>query len=358
MPMGGCMNKSDRMTDKNDSARPRYEVADVFRQYSEQYRKENKMTPGQKAVMYAIENCRTSTFGYHIDGCDQCEHLDVAYNSCRNRHCPKCQGVAKRLWVQSRIDDLLPVSYYHVVFTLPHFLNHILEYNRELFYDLLFDSASETLLKFGQDPKWLGGLIGFFGILHTWGQTVWRHAHVHFIVPGGVLTTDGRWIDRLVNRNWVVYCKRPFADAEQVVRYVGRYTHRVAISNSRILDIADGHVHFKYKDYKDGTFTCKEMSLPALSFIKRFLLHVLPQGFHKIRHYGFLANGKAKTSIRRIREILDAEPLPEDIDESTFPLCPKCGIGRLRPKVIVNGFGEVINFVMNCFNNRLVFDNS
>ena len=411
--MGGSMNKADKVADKNDSARPRYEVADVFRQYGEQYRKENSMTSKQKAVMYAVENCRTSTFGYHVDGCDQCGHLDVAYNSCRDRHCPKCQGVAKRLWVQSRIADLLPVAYYHVVFTLPHFINCILEYNRELFYNLLFDSASETLVKFGQDPKWLGGLLGFFGILHTWGQTIWRHAHVHFIVPGGALTADGRWIepryrykfifpvkalsevfrgtfigglkgayyqgrlvipdshrhlsssveferwiDRLVNRDWVVYCKRPFGSAEQVVRYVGRYTHRVAISNGRILDIADGHVRFKYKDYKEETLSCREMNLPVFSFIKRFLLHVLPEGFHKIRHYGFLSNGKAKTSIQRIREILDAGPLPEDIDESTCPLCPKCGIGKLRPKVIVNGFGEVINFVMNSFNNRLVFDTS
>ena len=412
--MGVCMKKADNVADTNDSARPRYEVADVFRKYGEQYRKENKMTAKQKAVMHAIENCRTSFFGYHADVCDECSHLEIEYNSCRDRHCPKCQSIAKRLWVRSRLNDLLPVAYYHVVFTLPHFLNGLLEYNKEFFYNLLFDSSSETLLKFGRDPKWFGGFLGFFGILHTWGQTLLRHAHIHFIVPGGALTDDGRWIepryrtrylfpvkalsevfrgefieglksayfqgqlvfpdsqrhlsriceferwiDNLVNRNWVVYCKLPFSDAEQVVRYVGRYTHRVAISNSRILYVADGHVRFKYKDYKDSILTYNEMNLPAFSFIKRFLLHVLPEGFHKIRHYGFLANGRAKASINRIRDILGSDLLLQDsIDETTTQLCPKCGRGMLRPIIIVDGFGAIIKCVVDSFNQRLVFDTS
>ena len=161
--MGVCMKKADNVADTNDSARPRYEVADVFRKYGEQYRKENKMTAKQKAVMHAIENCRTSSFGYHADVCDECSHLEIEYNSCRDRHCPKCQSIAKRLWIRSRLNDLLPVAYYHVVFTLPHFLNGLLEYNKEFFYNLLFDSSSETLLKFGRDPKWLGGFLGTLG---------------------------------------------------------------------------------------------------------------------------------------------------------------------------------------------------
>lgn len=363
------------------------EVADILRLYGEQYLAKNKVSDRQYAVISSIKNCRTPALGYHIDQCNNCGHLEQEYNSCRDRHCPKCQGISRKKWVDARLNEILPVPYYHVVFTLPHFLNDLISYNKKLIYELLLSKSSDTLLTFGRDPRWLGGEIGFYGVLHTWGQTLWPHVHAHFVVPAGALTDNGqwvepkfkdndflfpvhalskvfrgkfieglkaayykgelelagqlsqlsiedrfeRWIDQLVNRNWVVYCKRPFADAESVVRYVGRYTHRVAISNNRIIDIKESNVRFLYKDYKASRLTWQQMVLTADEFIRRFVWHVLPKGFHKIRHYGFLSNGRSKAMIEMIRSLLNAKCPDCNDTEALLPKCPVCEKGELLP---------------------------
>lgn len=383
------------------SERPKYEVADIFRLYGEDYRATHSITEKQRSVMFDIEHCRSSVFGYHLDVCDECGHTEPEYNSCRNRHCPKCQGIQKRKWVNARLEDLLPVPYYHVVFTLPDSIFPVCLFNQELIYDLLFDCASETLLTFGRDPKWLGGELGFFGVMHTWGQTLWHHPHVHFVVPGGAIGPNGKWLrlkykdkflfpvralsqvfrnnfteglkdaykggkltfpgdlerleaeesfkgwlQDLKSKEWVVYCKPPFGGPEEVVRYVGQYTHRVAISNHRIVSIDNGHVVFSYRDYKDDS-KIKQMDLTADEFIQRFLWHVLPSGFHKIRHYGFLANGK-KSKLQGIKEYLtfeeegSAEATREQREEEfEATICPQCGKGTLRPMVIFDRFGAM-----------------
>lgn len=353
--------------------------------------------------MYAIENCRTDAYGYHADACDACGHVERAYNSCRNRHCPKCQGVAKRIWVQRRLSELLPISYHHATFTLPEPISRLSLYNRELIYDLLFEASSETLLTFGEDPRHLGALIGFYGILHTWSQTLWPHVHVHYIVTAGGISSNGAWVEpryktrflfpvealsrvfrgkfieglkkayyagrlkipydnpalnqpqafeqwlnRLVSRNWVVHSKPPFSGPEDVVRYIGRYTHRVAISNARILSMEDGRVYFSYKDNKekDKAKVWKVMHLDAEEFIERFLWHVLPERYHRIRHYGFLANGKKNGYLEKIRDLIQVEddtvePPAEDCDGM---ICPKCGKGRLRSFMVTDGCGRIIQF--------------
>jgi hypothetical protein len=382
--------------------RAKLEVADIFRNCGESYRAEHKLSGKQHEVMFDISNCRRGYFGYHLDICDRCGHTERFANSCRNRHCPKCQGIAQRIWVNARLEDLLPIPYYHVTFTIPHLLNPLVGCNRELIYNLLFDSASETLLQFGRDAKWLGALIGFYGILHTWGGKLWRHLHVHFIVSGGGLSDDGRWVhpkykgkfifpvkalsqvfrgkfiqglkkayaegrlvlpaglrhlkheaqfenfvDALVARNWVVFAKRPFAGAEKVARYIGRYTHRIAISNHRLIKIENDQVHFKYKDYRaKGRWKAAELS--ATEFIRRFLQHVLPKGFHRIRHYGFLSNGRCKARVAQIRTLLpngdDQTVLKQkEIEDHGGKSCPRCAEGRLTPCLIVHRMGLVIN---------------
>jgi hypothetical protein len=395
--------------------RSRFEVADIFRLYGEEYRSRNGMTKKQHEVMSAIENCRTAKYGYHVDVCDQCGYEEEEFNSCRDRHCPKCQAVSRRKWIKARLTQIMPVSYYHVVFAVPHLLYPVISHNKALMYDLLFSGAAQSLLAFGRDPKWLGGEIGFFGVLHTWGQTLWQHPHVHFIVAGGALTKAGRWvepryrskflfpvralsqvfrgkfveglkraycgaglcipkdleylncedgfekwIDKLVSRNWVVYCKRPFSGAEQVVRYIGRYTHRVAISNDRIIDIKDGRVEFGYKDYKSGHKQWKTMHLTASEFIRRFLCHVLPTGFHKIRHYGFLANGRCKACIARIRALLCCDgsnqaPANEPIGSVR---CPECEEGILIPMIIKTRFATITSARFGFVNAVCAFDTS
>jgi len=390
------------------------EVADIFRRYGEEYRCTHSMTPKQRRVMRDIEQCRTGALGFHVDECDECGQRDVGYNSCRNRHCPKCHGIARRKWVKARLADLLPVPYYHVVFTLPHHIFPLSLYNQSLIYELFLDSASETLVKFGENPRWLGGEIGFWGMLHTWGQSLWQHIHGHFVVAGGAIGKDGRWIepkyrgkflfpvaalsqvfrgkfieglkktyydgklmiptdleeikeegrfekwvDELVSRDWVVYCKRPFGDAEQVVRYVGRYTHRVAISNQRIISIAGGEIRFRYKDYKKDRIVWDEMTLKAEEFIKRFLWHVLPDGFHKIRHYGFLANGRSKGKLARIREVLEQKPETEadrPSGEAEAVLCPVCRKGRLITVFIIDRLGQIIRRSLSLLQSGLVLD--
>ena len=378
------------------------ELADIFRRYGADYRAGHKLSKKQHQVMFDIERCRTSYFGYHVDICDHCGRIETGYNSCRNRHCPKCQGIARHIWVDARLKDLLPIHYYHVVFTLPHLINPLVGWNRELIYNLLWDCSAQTLLQFGRDPKWLGAQIGFYGILHTWGGKLWQHLHTHFVVTGGGLTEDNRWVepkykgkfifpvaalskvfrgkfiaglkqaysdgrlvlpeglkhlcdrnrfeqwvDALVGRNWVVFSKPPLKTPEKVVRYISRYTHRVAISNYRIISIDKGSVRFSYKDYKDRG-RIKEATLCAVEFIRRFLMHVLPDGFHRIRHFGLFANGRCKAKVKEIRQLLKTDETGPLGKGEKFRLpCPKCKTGRMIPRLWIDRYGRVLSYVLS-----------
>ncbi|MDH6171043.1 hypothetical protein M2282_006229 [Variovorax boronicumulans] len=367
------------------------EVADIFHTHGPDWRNAQRghLSLGQLKVMSAIEQCRSAALGGHVLRCEGCGQDQIAYNSCRNRHCPKCQASAAQRWLQARQADLLPVDYYHVVFTLPAPISAIAYYNKAEIYALLFDAAAETLLTIAADPKHLGASIGATLVLHTWGSALTHHPHVHGIVPGGGLSPDGgRWIacrpgfflsvrvlSRLFRRrflealgqlyragrlrffgelagltdahafadwlapmrkcDWVVYAKRPFAGPQAVLAYLSRYTHRVAISNSRLVAMDEQGVTFRWKDYRaKGRTRRKTMTLDADEFMRRFLLHVLPVGFHRIRHYGLLANGNRAASLARIRELLgqetgavaqiaslDAEPCHA---QPTF-VCTRCG---------------------------------
>ncbi len=379
-------------------SRPRLEVADVFHHHGAAWRKANAghLSLGQLQVMSAIEHCRSAALGGHVERCQDCGHSRIAYNSCRNRHCPKCQGAAARDWLAAREADLLPVGYFHLVFTLPAEIAPIAYQNKTVVYDLLFRSAAETLLTIAADHKYLGARIGFTAVLHTWGSAMTHHPHLHMIVPGGGISLDGaRWIQcrpgflvpvrvlsRLFRRlflsrladahaagrlaffgdldslrpqpafaahlaplrkkNWFVYAKPPFAGPEAVLAYLARYTHRVAISNSRLLGLDERGVSFRYKDYRrNGQARFRSMTLAPDEFIRRFLLHVLPKGFHRIRHYGLLASAGCKTTIARARELI-AVPVPvmdppaehDDADLAARaaadhrPPCPCCG-GRM-----------------------------
>ena len=400
----GGRTSSQHVSCHKDQLRTQCEVSDIFSLYGKKYRQTHNLTQDQLNIMYAICHCRTDAYGFHTDICDNCGHIETAYNSCRNRHCPKCQGIARRKWVKARLDELLPVAYHHATFTLPNQLSRLSLYNQKLIYDLLFNAASQTLLSFGDDPKWLGAKIGFYGILHTWSQTLWPHAHTHFIVTAGGLTDNGewvepkykgkflfpvkalsivfrgkfieglkkayyagklflpdnlsikdadefeQWINRLVSRNWVVNSKPPFAGPEEVVRYIGRYTHRVAISNSRILSVKNGQVRFSYKDNKekDKSKIWKEMVLSADQFIERFLWHVLPSRYHRIRHYGFLTNGKKKANLEIINQFFssqeDVEISSQTTEDSDGILCPKCKKGRLRPFLVTDRYNRILKF--------------
>jgi len=346
--------------------------------------------------MSLIERCRTPALGGHLDRCDACGYELPSYNSCRNRHCPKCQTIAKERWLQERREDLLPVGYFHLVFTLPHELNPLVLCNKRALLALLFTAVADTLQAFAHDPQWrLQGQLGFLAVLHTWSQTLIDHFHLHCLIPGGVLQHDGSWqsarqsflfrthslakafrsrylglLDRCYRQNtllfvgstsplaapeqfarftdslrgkpWIVYAKRPFAGPQQVLDYLGRYTHRVAISNHRILSIHDDRVTFSYRDRRDHNRK-KQMSLDAQEFIRRFLLHVLPPGFTKIRHFGFLANPCKADNLKRIREQLGEGPLPaapqapaESVADMMLRItgqdisrCPRCQQGRL-----------------------------
>jgi hypothetical protein len=373
-------------------ARPLLEVADIFRAHGAAWRKANAghVSLAQLKVMSAIEACRTAALGGHVERCQDCAHERVAYNSCRNRHCPKCQGAAARQWLAEREADLLPVAYYHVVFTLPAAVAEIAFHNKAAVYDLLFRAAAETLTTIAADPRHLGARIGLTAVLHTWGSALTHHPHVHVIVPGGGLSPDGsRWVacrpgfflpvrvlSRLFRRlfleglaalhaagrlaffgelapladkpafdaalaplrrcEWVVYAKRPFAGPQAVLAYLARYTHRVAISNSRLLALDDSGVTFKWKDYRvKGRDRQKTMTLDAGEFIRRFLIHVLPSGFHRIRHYGLFASAARARNIARIRALLTtpttaadcAPPSParEKPKPAFEPRCPCCG---------------------------------
>lgn len=371
------------------------EVADVFRAAGPAYRARHAghLSLHQLKIMSAIEQCRTAAMGGHVEACTDCGHWRIAYNSCRNRHCPKCQSVAARTWLAEREADLLPVGYFHVVFTLPAEIGVIAFQNKALVYDLLFRTASETMQIIAADPRHLGARIGITAVLHTWGSALTHHPHIHMIVPGGGISLDReRWVSarpafllpvrvlgalfrrlflaRLVTlhdarqldffgsmahladrraflrhlspvrkKRWVVYAKPPFAGPEAVLAYLSRYTHRVAISNSRLLRFDEDGVTFRYKDYRRGAADRQQvMTLAADEFIRRFLLHVLPRGFHRIRHYGLLASGTRRTSLERARQLLAvAAPATDDAPlepADARPPCPCCG-GRM---VIVETF--------------------
>jgi Putative transposase/Transposase zinc-binding domain len=376
-------------------SRPALEVADIFRGYGAAWRKANAghVSLGQLKVMSAIESCRTAALGGHVARCEKCSHTLIAYNSCRNRHCPKCQGAAAREWLAEREAELLPVPYFHLVVTLPARIADIAYQNKTVIYDLLFKASSETMLRIAADPKHLGARIGILSVLHTWGSALTHHPHVHMIVPGGGFSLDGtKWIacrpgfflpvrvlSRLFRRlfleklaaahavgklqffgnhaplsdakafaaylaplrdsEWVVYSKRPFGGPREVLRYLARYTHRVAISNRRLIACDDKGVTFKWKDYRiKGPERYKVMTLATHEFIRRFLMHVLPAGFHRIRYYGLLASGKRAENIARARELLALPLLPidaikaasTDANEPQAPEhpCPCCG-GRM-----------------------------
>ena len=362
------------------------EVADIFRVAGPAYRASHagQLSLHQLKVMSAIENCRTAALGGHLEACEDCGHRRIAYNSCRNRHCPKCQGAAARTWLAAREADLLPVGYFHVVFTVPAAIADIAFHNKAAVYDLLFHAAAKTMLTIAADPRHLGARIGITAVLHTWGSALTHHPHVHMIVPGGGISLDGeRWIssrpaflvpvrvlgklfrrlfitglialhdqgrlaffgglaplaDRRTflrhlspvrSKRWVVYAKPPFSGPAAVLAYLSRYTHRIAISNRRLLAFDEASVIFRYKDYRrDGADRHQAMTLAAGEFIRRFLIHVLPRGFHRIRHYGLLSATARKPNLARARELLAAAP-PSNNDEpdeprDVRPPCPCCG---------------------------------
>jgi hypothetical protein len=374
------------------------EVADIFRQYGESYRSRfGPLSPEQARVMRAIELCRTAALGGHVDRCDHCGHEIISYNSCRNRHCPKCQSLAKAQWLEARRAELLPVEYYHVVFTLPDQLAPLALQNKRTVYNILFQVAARSLLEIGADPQHLGAELGLVTVLHTWGQNLMHHPHLHCIVPGGGLSPDGqRWIGcrpgfllsvrvlstrfrtlfleqlrRAAGRgelafhgdleplgqpqaftelleacgkiDWVVYAKPPFGGPEKVLDYLGRYTHRIAISNHRLLELKDGRVSFTWKNYKQNGRR-QTMTLDAGEFIRRFLLHTLPGGFVRIRFYGLLANAHRTEKLKRCRQLLGVPAGENAMEKQTKPdwvellreltgrdplACPKCEHGRL-----------------------------
>jgi hypothetical protein len=373
----------------------RVELADLVRTQGAAYPQAHRLTRGQHRALRAIATCRTAALGGHTETCDVCGATRIAYNSCRNRHCPKCQTLAKERWLTARQAELLPVESFHVVFTLPHTLNALAQGNPRVCYALLFHAARETLAAFGDDPRHLGGEAGGLAILHTWGQTLEQHLHLPCLVLGGALARDGsRWLpakpgflvpvralarvfrgkylaglQRAFTRqqlrfagsvagladptafaawvatcratDWVVYAKPPFAGPAQVLEYLGHYTHRVAISNDRLVSVDDGHVRFRWKDYAHGN-RVKTMTLPADEFLRRFLLHILPDRFVRIRHFGFLANRGRTVKLARCRALLAvAAPAPPDPPEPVATLmlrvtgvdigqCPVCHAGRLR----------------------------
>jgi hypothetical protein len=368
--------------------RPHYEVADIVRAYGATYRQQHPVRGAHEVVLRAIARCRTAALGGHVEACARCGAIRIAYNSCRNRHCPKCQGAARAKWLAAQQALLLPVEYFHIVFTLPHELNALLRVNPRRLYALLFCTAAATLQTFARDPQHLGAELGVTAVLHTWGQNLTQHVHLHCVVTGGGLSRDGRhwlnarrgflfpvralskmfrgkflaglrrlhrgarltfagdsaaladtatwarWVGTLRRADWVVYAKPPFAGPERVLKYLSRYTHRVAIANERLLFVGDGVVRFRWKDYADHN-RVKVMTVAADEFLRRFLLHVVPRGFMRIRHYGLLAPCHRTTRLKRCRELLSPPTAPSDFDvphgtdrgDDTVhsPPCPACG---------------------------------
>lgn len=365
--------------------RPELEVADIFRVAGPAWRQQQRghLSLAQLKVMSAVEQCRRAALGGHVLRCEGCGAEQIAYNSCRNRHCPKCQELARAQWLADREQDLLPVEYFHVVFTIPHQLGDIALQNKKLVYDILFRASAEALSQIAADRDHLGAEIGFLGVLHTWGQTLEHHPHVHCVVTGGGISRDGsRWVScrpgfflpvRVLGRlfrgkfldhlrqafeqgrlglhgrltdlrdprvfasylaplhqlDWNVYAKPPFGGPAQVLRYLARYTHRVAISNHRLLAMHDDRVTFRWKDYSHGGKQ-RRMTLGGVEFLRRFLLHLLPAGFVRIRHFGFLANRCRRQKLARCRQLLAAEqPEPASTPSETAPACPECRRGRM-----------------------------
>jgi hypothetical protein len=379
--------------------RPKLEVADIFRRHGAAWRKANAghVSLGQLKVMAAIERCRTAALGGHVARCEDCAHTVIAYNSCRNRHCPKCQGAAAKQWLAERAADLLPVPYYHVVFTLPAPIGNIAYYNKAAIYDILFKTSAETVMTIAADPKHLGASVGITAVLHTWGSAMTHHPHVHMIVPGGGIARDStRWIacrpgfflpvrvlSRLFRRlfldklaaahaagrlkfcgnhaaladaqafaaylaplrksEWVVYAKKPFGGPQAVLAYLSRYTHRIAIANSRLLALDDKSVTFKCKDYRsNGSHRYKTMTIAIAEFIRRFLIHVLPKGFHRIRHYGLFAQPSCADNVARARQLLAtsqddiASADATNVEQPPLNRCSCCG-GRM---IIIERFNR------------------
>jgi len=386
--------------------RPTPEVADIFRQYGPAYRRTHRLPVHQQRLMHAIETCRTPLRGGVVEWCDHCQYTHIQYRSCRNRHCPKCQGSARARWLQQRTAELLTTEYFHLVFTLPDPLAAIAFHNPDLVYDILFRTTAQTLLTIARDPQHLGAEIGFFAVLHTWGQNLHLHPHLHCVVPGGGLSPDGEWIacrpgfflpvrvlSRLFRRlflealqkayahgqlrfsgeldglrdpqafarylaplrdiDWVVYAKPPFGGPQHVLEYLGRYTHRVAISNPRLLQFHDGQVSFRWKDYRHP-HRSKVMTVSADEFIRRFLLHSLPPGFQRIRYYGFLANCHRAGKLDLCRKCLAAPcsdllpPAPDSLVLSailashSLRRCPQCGTGTMiRIEILFPCYGPL-----------------
>jgi hypothetical protein len=370
---------------------PRFEVADVFRLFFDRFLANHHLSPDQHKVARHIRQCRTAALGGHVEGCDSCSYTRISYNSCRDRNCPKCQSMAKEQWLLDRRAELLPCGYFHLVFTVPHLLNLLVLHNRKLCLGLIFTAANQTLQAFAADPQWrLCGQLGFIGVLHTWSQTLIDHFHLHCLIPAGALSRQGdcwvhargnylfraeslaacfrknylkglknlfakgklelpeQWdqneflaaLDRAGRRKWIVYLKRPFAGPEQVLEYLGRYTHRVAINNHRLQAIDGDKVTFRYKDRKNGNAK-RSMTISGEEFIRRFLLHVLPTGFIKIRYFGFLAHTRKREAITLIRRIINPlmkkpEVKKETIRETMLRVtgrniscCPVCEKGRI-----------------------------
>ncbi len=368
----------------------RLEVADVFRSHGPRYLEDrgSSLSCDQRRVLKVITLCRTAALGGHVEACDKCGHRRISYNSCRNRHCPKCQASARAKWLEERTAELLPVPYFHVVFTLPEMIGPLALQNPRAVYGILFQAAAETLLEVAATPRRLGAKIGFLAVLHTWGQNLMHHPHLHCVVPGGGLSPDGsrwipcregfflpvrilsrvfrgkflsllrkayqrgklrfygelkpleepehfeRWLDATVKTEWVVYAKPPFGGPEQVLKYLARYTHRVAISNDRLIALEDGRVRFHWKDYAHGNAQ-KTMTLDAAEFIRRFLLHVLPTGFMKIRHYGFLANRNRREMVSLARTARRASD--SSAGRSSAASCPPGFVRRRRVRRMLPG---------------------
>ena len=373
--------------------RPSYEVADIISLHRPQLK--GHLSAHQLRTLSALERCRTEGLGSHVDGCDVCGYLQISYNSCRNRHCPKCQGLNKEMWIIQQEDMLLPVAYFHVVFTLPHELNGLCQYNPKWMYGLLFKAAWYTINTLAKDPKWIGAQTAATMVLHTWSQTMCLHPHVHCIVPNGGLTKEDQWQyprrgtgnllfpvaamkrlnrgylmaqinlaikqkllrlspnfpkgknykawkDNLYEKEWVVYTKKPFSGVKQVVNYLARYSHRVAITNHRIQSIEDGKVQFNYKDYREGAKR-KTMCLQGQEFLRRFCQHILPQGFRKVRQYGFLSNASKAKSLALARKALGQKEkqLLSKAERKDLAIkrlfkerarkCPCCEVGILKP---------------------------
>lgn len=365
----------------NPLLRPAHELADVIRLHGAQFIQQHNPLKQHERTLNAILKCRTAALGGHLDSCDSCGHERISYNSCRNRHCPKCQGTNRERWILERQKDLLPVPYFHVVFTLPETLNALCLQHPQHLYNILFQAAKLTVTQLGFDPKHLGAKPGMISVLHTWGQQLWLHPHVHCILPGGGITKAGYWkftaskgkflfpvkvmsrlfrgkfinllktfcrkenipftedfINRLYKNEWVVYAKQPFAGPKEVIEYLGRYTHRIAISNHRIKSIEDGKVNFSYKDYRQGGAQ-KTMPLDACEFLRRFCLHILPPGFMKIRHYGILASrAKPKLKMQQMKMGISIVPtikmdwkqVAREAMNFDPEACPCCITGRMH----------------------------